>query len=205
MSQKENETAQATEQEKAEAIGALFTHCRNMLLQSFDGSDVEGQVGEHPLFGPLFIFTLKLNQQAYSCGFLVGEVARTMQNNPHPEVWISSFFVDMVREGTSRPLPSQPSSEEESKAFVEQKVLPACANGIREEFTDRSVHLEVVMHPEYGPILEAGFPEYKDGSNTAGLPIHFLFTLYLLNRDPAEPVIEALYRVLSEQEAVEAH
>ncbi|MEO3944324.1 hypothetical protein [Gorillibacterium sp. CAU 1737] len=204
MSQKENETQQATEKEKAEAIGALFTHCRNLLLQSFEGSEVEGQVGEHPLFGPLFIFTLRLDSNSYSCGFLVGEVARTMQNNPEPHVWLSSFFVDMVRQGTSRPLPAQPTSEEESKAYVEQKVLPVCANGIREEFPDRQIHLEVVMHEEYGPILEAGFPEYKDGSNTTALPIPFLFTLYLLNRDPSEPIIEALYRILAEQQGVKA-
>jgi len=205
MSQKENETPKATDEGQAEAIGALFTHCKNTLQQCFEGSAVEGQVGEHPIFGPLFLYTLEFSGQTYSCGFLIGEVARTMQNNPRPDLWLSSFFVDMIREGMSRPLPEQPKSEEESKAYVEQNVLPACARGIGEEFPDRSVHLEVSMHPEYGPILEAGFPEFKEGPNTAALPIALLFTLYLLNRDPSEPVIEALNRILSEQTAAKAH
>ncbi|WP_438432167.1 hypothetical protein [Gorillibacterium sp. sgz500922] len=201
MSQKENETPQATDQEKAEAIGALLGHCKNLLQQSFEGSTVEGQVGEHPIFGPLFLYTLKLNGQSYSCGFLIGEVARTVQNNPRPDLWLSSFFVDMVREGVSRPLPEQPKSEEESKTFVEQQVLPACARGIGEEFAGRQVHLEVSMNPEVGPVLEAGLPEFKEGPNTTALPIAFLFTLYLLNRDPSEPVIESLNRILAEQAA----
>jgi hypothetical protein len=204
MSQTENETPQATDQEKAEAIGALFAHCKSMLQASFEGSTVEGQVGEHPLFGPLFLYTLELNGQSYSCGFLIGEVARTVQNNPRPDLWLSSFYVDMVREGVSRPLPEQPKTEEASRACVEQQVIPACARGIGEEFADRQVHIEVSMHKEYGPIVEAGFPEFKDGPNTTALPVAFLFTMYLLNRDPSEPVIEALHRILQEQAAVKA-
>jgi hypothetical protein len=54
------------------------------------------------------------------------------------------------------------------------------------------------MHEQAGPVLEAGFPAIKEGNNVCAMPFHLLLTMQLLNRDPADPVVNGLYKIRKE-------
>ncbi|MGO4372331.1 hypothetical protein AB4Z21_16480, partial [Paenibacillus sp. MCAF20] len=69
---------------------------------------------------------------------------------------------------------------------------------IRSEFAPEKVHVGLDMHPEQGPVLEAGFPSIIDGNNVCAVPLHLLFTHLMMNRDPAELLIQGLYKIREE-------
>ncbi|MBC8079405.1 MAG: hypothetical protein H7X86_03615 [Gorillibacterium sp.] len=194
-------TPEPTQQEKQEAlekiqaIEALFNHLKGILVHSFSDYTVEGLIGQHPMFGPLFVFSLTREGKSYGCGFFVNEVARVFQTNSDPEQWLSSFYVDMIRTGESKPLPDSPKTEEERNALIDKIIVPYCAESIRSEFPNESMHVDLSMNEQLGPVIEAGFPSITEGSNTTGLPLPYIYALYLLNRDPAEPIIEALNQI----------
>jgi len=190
----ENQDTEQQTIDQEEAIRVWFQHVHQVLSQEFPEYEVEGQVAEHPMYGHLFAFRLKDQNHSYACGFLLAELVRNFQSKEDPGEWLSSFYVDMIKSGESNLFPAPPQSEEEAKKIIDEKVVPHCAQSIREEF-DEPVHVDLELNPEHGPVLEAGFPSIKDGNNTCAMPLNFLLTLYLLNRDPSEPIIQALYKL----------
>jgi hypothetical protein len=181
-----------------------FQNMQQVLKQQFDEYDVQGQIGQHPNFGPIFTFALAKDDKQYACGFFLSELLHAFQHKQHPELWLSSFYVDMLREGVSKPLPNPPQSEDEAKALIDGQIVPHCATTVREEYSDEAVHVDLELHPEHGPVLEAGFPSIKEGNNTCAMPLHFLFTLYLLNRDPAEPLLAAMETLKEQLQSAQA-
>lgn len=191
----DKETAEQQAKERQEAVRVWFQQIQEILIREFPEYGVEGQVAEHPTLGYLFAFKLDREQKTYACGFLLTELINNFQTNSDPVLWLSSFFVDLIKSPESRPMPRPPESEEEAKQLIDEKVVPLCAANIREEFADEQVMVDLDLHPEYGPVLESGFPAIKEGNNTCAMPLGYLMTLYLLNRDPSEPVIQALYKI----------
>jgi hypothetical protein len=125
----------------------------------------------------------------------LSELARQFQTNPNAVLWLTAFFVDMIRSPESKPLPTPPQSEDEAKAMFDKVIVPHCAQTVREEFDPEPVYVDLELHPEHGPVLEAGFPSIVDGNNTCAIPLHYLLTLHLMNRDPADPLLQALYQL----------
>lgn len=199
MTQNDLEEQNGLPQEQAEALIALLNHVQQVLKENFEEYEVGGQIGQHPMFGPLFVLSLNQNGNTYECGFFVNELVHNFQTKEDPGLWLSSFFVDLLRSEGSKPLPQSPQSEEEAKALMDGFIVPFCAQSVRSEY-EETVYVDLELHPEQGPILEAGFPSIKTGNNTCGLPLPYLLTLYLLNRDPSEPIVQALDRIKEEHE-----
>ncbi|UJF31320.1 hypothetical protein [Paenibacillus hexagrammi] len=198
----QNETEQDEqrdpEQEQAKAILVWFQHVQQVLKEYFSEYEVDGQIGNNPAYGPMLAFTLSKDGKSSSCGFFLNEIMRNFQSNPNAILWLSSFFVDLLRSPDSHPLPSPPQTEDDAKALFDKHIVPYCAQTVREEFSDQQVYVDLELHPEHGPVLETGFVAVKEGNNTCALPLHYLLTLYLLNRDPAEPIIQAMYKLYEE-------
>lgn len=195
-SMKENgkEDAQARQQQE-QALQNWLRLVLTVLKGEFEEYEVGGKIAGHPLFGPLFIFRLKQGETVYECGFLINELVTNFKQKSNPGQWLASFFVEMLGDPAGRPLPEAPKSEQQAKKLFEEVVIPACEANVREEFPDQNVHMRVIMHKEHGPMLEAGFPVIKEGNNTCAVPLQYLLTLHLLNRDPSEPVTGALHRI----------
>jgi hypothetical protein len=200
MNMTQNSSNEQTEVQPEEALVMLHNHTQQVLQQQFEDYKVEGQVGQHPVYGPIFAYTLQQSGKSYSCGFFFNELLHNFQTRDNSGQWISSFFVELIRNPESRPLPDPPQTEDEVKAFIDQQIVPYCTQSVRDEFSEETVHVDLELHPEQGPVLEAGFPSMKEGNNTCAMPLHYLMTLHLLNRDPAEPLIEALYKIHDEHQ-----
>ncbi|WP_274649304.1 hypothetical protein [Paenibacillus humicola] len=193
---RQEETRNAELQELAEA---LFHHGVQALKSQFEECEVSGHVAGHALYGPIFTFELKTPEgNDYAVGFFMNELISTFRNNADPALWLSSFFVDIMNSGESRLLPVPPQNEDEAKALFDGHIVPHCAKAIREEFEPEQVYVDLDFHQEHGPVLEAGFPSIVEGNNVCAMPLHFLLAQHLLNRDPAEPVIQGLYRIRKE-------
>ncbi|MBP1962165.1 DUF3453 domain-containing protein [Paenibacillus aceris] len=196
--QTEENSAQDLEQEQAQIIMTWFQHINEVMKTQFPEYEVEGQIGNNPTYGPMFAFTLKKDEKFTSCGFFLNEIMRNFQTNPNAGLWLSSFFVDLLRSPDNHPLPNPPQTEDEAKELLDKHIVPYCASAVREEFPDQKIYVDLELHEEHGPVLEAGFVAVQEGNNTCALPLQYLMTLYLLNRDPAEPLNQAMYRLYEE-------
>lgn len=201
MTERETETGGPSEQEQQqqqEAIFAMFRHVEHILDREFEEYEVQGQIGGHPVYGPMFAYTLSSGEKVYSCGFFATEIIPRLQEGGHLDEWLASFFVEMMRNGENRPLPDPPQTEDDTKALFDGRIVPHCAQSVRAEFADEQVYVDLEFYPEHGPVLETGFPSIKEGANTCAMPLQFLMALHMLNRDPADPIIQALYRLKDE-------
>ncbi|MCC3371680.1 hypothetical protein [Cohnella sp. REN36] len=190
----------ATDQDKAnELVAALYWNGLQALKVRFDDHEVEGQVLKHDVYGPIFSYQVKSPEgQAYVTGFFLREMLATFQTKQDPSLWISSFFVDLMKSPESVLLPRPPQSEDEAKALIDKQIVPHCAQAVREEFAPEPVHVDLDLHEEHGPVLEAGFPAIREGNNVCAMPLHILMAHFLLNRDPADLLIQGLYRIREE-------
>ncbi len=194
---------QQAEPSEEDQIKGIFMLVQHILTEAFPDYQVEGEIAEHPIFGNLFAYQITKDEHSYACGFLMSEVIQKLQTNPNPTMWLSSFFHDMIDSGEARPFPAPPGTEEEAKQLVDQVLVPGIASTVRGEFAPEPIHIDLELHEEYGPILEAGVPAIKDGNNTCAVPLSFLYTLHHMNRDPSEPVVNAIYRLLEEHRTVQ--
>jgi hypothetical protein len=190
-----NQEQQAPGQEEAELIMNGFQLVLSTLKEQFPEYEVDGQIGKHQLHGPMMAFTLKKDDKTYTCGFFLSELVRQFQSNPHAVMWLSSFFIDMLRSPQSMLLPDPPQTEDEAKEIFDKRIIPHCAQSVREEFHPEPVHVDLGLNPEHGPVLEASFVSISEGNNTCAIPLHYLLTLYLMNRDPADPIVQALLQI----------
>ncbi|THF79550.1 hypothetical protein [Cohnella fermenti] len=198
--QERQEAEKAMEQMK-ELVKALHHNGIVALQSQFEGCKVDGQVTQHNVYGPMFTFRVtKEDGNAYVCGFFLRELLSNFQTRPNPALWMSSFFVDLMKSPESVLLPRPPQNEDEAKKVMDGHILPHCFGTIKEEFGPDEIYSGLDLHPEHGPVLEAGFPKYKDGNNVVAMPLHLLLAHFLLNRDPADLILDGLYRILEEQE-----
>jgi hypothetical protein len=181
--------------DEAQVIMNWHQLVQNVLQEQFPEYEVEGQVGQHQLHGPMMAFALKKEGKSYACAFFLTELVRQFQTNPNAVMWLTAFYVDLLRHPDSRPLPAPPQSEDEAKVLFDKHIVPHCARTVREEFEPEPVYVDLELNPEHGPVLEAGFPSIVEGNNTCAIPLHYLLTLYLMNRDPADPLLQALYQL----------
>lgn len=200
-----NANGQTTEddnnQKLMELIKNLFLHSVQALKSEFGEEAVEGQVSQHEIYGPLFSFLVKNEQgEGYACGFFMRELLANFQQNKNPALWLASFYVDLMKTPGGKLLPKPPQSEDEAKAVVDKVILPHCYAAIKEEFAPEEVYTGLDVNKDHGPVLEAGFPKYTEGNNVCAMPLHLLLAHHLLNRDPADLIIQGLYRILDEQQ-----
>lgn len=189
------------EAEFRQVVQALHENGLKALRFKFEDEQVDGQVLNHEVYGPIFTFKIETRDGGkYATGFFMREMLQTFQNNDDPALWMSSFFFDLMEgnEGQDKLLPMPPQSEDDAKALIDNVIVPYCAKAIREEFPDEQVYVDLDLHEEHGPVLEAGFTSISDGNNICALPLHVLIAHHLLNRDPAEPMVSGLYRIRKE-------
>lgn len=190
------------EEEAKKIIVAIHSRSLQMLQTDFDAYQVEGQIINHPNFGPMFVYRLKEKEgdKEYACGFFMNEMLQKHQDPGRASQWLASFYIDMIEAGVSRPLLAPPADQEAAKKLLDEQVVPFCATAVREEFGPDQVQVGFNMHKQAGPVLEAGFPQFKDGNNACAMPLQYLMTLHLMNRDPSDPLINGLYKIQEEHE-----
>ncbi|WP_308634209.1 hypothetical protein [Paenibacillus silvisoli] len=195
----QEEQAGIPEEEFRRLIQALHENALKALRFKFDEDQVDGQVLNHEVYGPIFTYKIEVKDgHKYACGFFMRELLHTFQNNEDPALWLTSFFLDLMDKEGDRLLPMPPQSEDEAKALIDNVIVPTCAASIRLEFSDEQVHVDLDFNEQHGAVLEAGFISISEGNNVCALPLHILIAHHLLNRDPAEPIIQGLYRIREE-------
>lgn len=188
--QEQPQEQQATELD--EKIQAWFNHVQRVLQEQFEDYEVAGQIAKHEVYDYLFFYQLIKEDKVFQCGFFLNELVKRFQSNNNPELWISSFFMDLVQTNVSQPLPAQPESDEDARKILDGQILPLIVKNMQEEFPEGSVEYAIGMHPDMGLVIESGFPAIKEGNNTCVIPLQYLMMLYMFNRDPSEPVMQAL-------------
>ena len=162
-------------------------------------NEVQGQVLNLEAYGPVFVYHVKDDSNdVYSCGFFLRELVTKFQSGNDPAIWMASFFYELMKNKGGKVLPQPASSEDEAKAIIDKVLVPKCIAEVREEFAPEEVHTSLEWNQEYGPIFEAGFPAIKEGNNVCAFPLHLLFTHLQLNRDPAELLVQGLYKIRKE-------
>lgn len=188
---------EVSEQEKAEIIKNVYHNGYASLKTYFD--EVEGQVLNLNVYGPVFAYRVKnASGDRYACGFLLRELIAKFQQGGNPAQWMASFFFEMMKAEGGKELPKPPEGEEEVKAIVDKVLVPHCIEAVREEFAPEEVHVGLAWNEQYGPVLEAGFPDIKEGNNVCASPLQLLLTHYQLNRDPSELLVQGLYNIRKE-------
>jgi hypothetical protein len=191
-----NSTAEQDEKMN-ELIKAVHHNGLVAMRTHFD--PVESQVMMHDRYGPIFVFQVKDETgDGYACGFFLRELIAKFQSGGDPGEWMASFYYELMKNKGGRLLPYPPQSEDEAKALIDKTLVPACIAAVKEEFATEQVHVGLDWHKEQGPVLEAGFPEIKDGNNVCAFPLHILMAHLLLNREPSELLIQALYHIREE-------
>ncbi|MEX2460760.1 MAG: hypothetical protein WD469_05595 [Paenibacillaceae bacterium] len=190
-----NQEQQAPSQEEVEFIKNAFHLVQGTLKEQFPEYEVDGQIGQHHLYDSIMVYTLKKAEITYTCGFFLSELSRQFQSNPHVVMWLSSFFVDMLRSPVSKLLPDPPQTEDEAKEIFDKHIIPHCTHSVQEEFDPEPVYVDLGLHPEHGPVFEASFVKILEGNNTCAIPLQYLLTLYLMNRDPADSIVQALLQI----------
>ncbi|MDQ0058695.1 hypothetical protein [Paenibacillus harenae] len=180
-----------------ELIKAVHHNGLTALKMYFE--DVEGQVVNQEKYGPVFLYQVKdESKNGYACGFFLQELVSRFQSGGDPAQWMSSFYFEMMNEAGGRPFPNPPATEEAAKSIIDNQLVPACMEAVREEFEPEKVHVGLDMNEQHGPVLEAGFPSIRDGNNVCAVPLQLLFTHLMLNRDPAELLLQGLYKIREE-------
>lgn len=213
MDEKETKAAEGAENEQTggneaneleEQVQAWFQMVKQILTDQYPDYQVDGQVALHPGYGHLFAYRIAKEDKFYTCGFLMTELLRVFQQNSNPPLWLASFFYDMIQAGDSRPLPNPPSSEDDANRMLQEQVLPLVMQGVQEEFPADQVYVDLETHEQLGPVLELGFPSITDGPNTCAIPLQYLLTMYMLNRDPAEHAVVSLTKLVENKDKATA-
>ncbi|MDQ6419557.1 hypothetical protein RB620_08945 [Paenibacillus sp. LHD-117] len=190
-----NQTTDNSNEKMVDLLKAVYHNCMTALKMFFD--DVSGQVLNQERYGPIFVFQVKdaSSSNVYACGFFLKELVARFQSGKDPAQWLSSFYFELMKTEGGKPLPNPPAGEEETKALIDKTLVPHCIEAVRGEFAPEQVHAGLGFVPENGPVFEAGFPAIRDGNNVCAVPLHILITHHLLNRDPADILIEGMYNI----------
>jgi hypothetical protein len=174
-------------------------HHNGIVSLSAHFNEVTGRVWNHEELGPIFIFRVKNDSgHEYECGYFLRELVGKFQSDDNPSEWMASFFVELMKNEGGKTLPTPPASDDEVKAIVDHQIAAPCITAIKEEFGADQVHAGLQWHPEHGAVLEAGFPAITEGNNVCAFKLDLLIMHVLLNRDPAELIINGLYKIREE-------
>ncbi|MFB9278096.1 hypothetical protein [Cohnella cellulosilytica] len=189
---------EANKDEKfAELVKAVHHNGLVALRMHFD--QVEGQVLNQDVYGPVFAFRVKDEaDDGYECGFFLRELVAKFQGKGDPSEWMASFFIELMKTKGGQAFPKPPANETEAKALIDNVLVPQCIKAVTEEFAPEQVHAGLAWNQEHGPVFETGFPAIRDGNNVCAIPLHLLFTHLLLNRDPADLLLQGLYKIREE-------
>jgi serine/threonine protein kinase len=208
MNQSEINEEQTTEEQQQqelddqqEQIQQWYNLVLRVLNDEFPEIEVTGTIAEHSVYGYVFAYQLQEGTESYAIGFFLSELIHKFQSNQEPSRWLASFFHDKMSAKTTSLLPTPPETEEEINSLMDQHILPLCYQSIQEEFPNEEIATGLELHEEYGPMLESSFRSIQEGNNTCAIPLMFLYTLYLMNRDPAEPVTQALQQLLDQHQS----
>lgn len=193
MTNEKNESEVSNEEKWTELVKAVLHNGLVSLRTHFD--DVDGQVLNHEIYGPVFVYRVKdVPNNEYACGFLLRELVTKFQSGNNSAQWMASFFFDLMKTEGGRPLPKPPETDDEAKKIVDMVLIPQITASVQEEFAPQPVHTGLDW-TEQGPVFEAGFPEIRDGNNVCAFPLQLLLTHLLLNRDPADLILQAMYTI----------
>ncbi|MFC3747683.1 hypothetical protein [Paenibacillus sp. GCM10012306] len=197
IEEENNKQPEMSEEDWTELLKAV--HHNSLVALRMKFQDVEGQVLNMEAYGPVFVYNVKDESgNGYSCGFFLRELVARFQSGNKPEVWLASFFYEMMKTPGGKALPKPPESEDEAKAVIDNVLVPHCIAAVQEEFAPQQVHAGLAWSQEHGPMFETGFPEITEGSNVCAIPLHVLLTHLQLNRDPAELLVQGLYHIRKE-------
>lgn len=190
-----------SEEKWAELIKAV--HHNGLVALKMNFNDVEAQVVNFDIYGPVFVFHVKdPSNSVYSCGFFLRELIARFQsgNEPgnNPATWMASFFVDLMKTKGGKPLPQAAANEDEAKAIIDKVLVPQCIEAVSEEFAPEQVHAGLAWNEDHGPVFEVGFPAITEGNNVCAIPLHLLLIHLQLNRDPAELLLQGMYNIRKE-------
>ncbi|GAB6991825.1 hypothetical protein [Paenibacillus pini] len=192
-----NDNQEMSEENFVELVNAVYQNGIISLKVHFN--EVEGQVIQLEAYGPVFVYHVKdESNNIYTCGFFLRELIARFQSGNDPAGWMASFFIELMKTKGGKPLPQQPTSEDEAKAIIDNVLVPQCIQEITEEFAPEQVHAGLDWNEKYGPVFEVGFPSISEGPNVCAISLHLLFTHLQLNRDPAELLLNALYKIRKE-------
>ncbi len=164
-------------------------------------SEVEGQIVNAEVYGPIFVYHVKDEEgSTYSCGFFLRELIARFQSGNDPAMWMSSFFVNLMENKGGKELPKPATNQEEANAMMDKSIIPHCIKEVKEEFAPEEVHAGLALNEEHGPVFETGFPAIREGNNVCAFPLHLLLMHYQINRDPAEILIQGLYKIKEEHD-----
>jgi hypothetical protein len=207
MNQSEINEEQTTEEQKKQELEAQqeqIQQWHNLVLRilndEFPENEVTGTIAEHSIYGHVFAYQLQEGDELYTIGFFLSELIHKFQSNQDPSRWLASFFLDKMSAKTTSLLPSPPETEEEINSLMDKHILPLCYQSIQEEFPNEDIATGLELNEEYGPMLESSIRSIQEGNNTCAIPLMFLYTLHLMNRDPVEPVIQALQQLLDQHQ-----
>lgn len=197
IEEENNQQPEMTEEDWAELVNAVHHNSLVALRMKFE--QVEGQILNMEAYGPVFVYQVKdADNDGYSVGFFLRELVARFQSGNSPEVWLASFFYELMKIKGGKALPAPPQSEEEAKAVIDNVLVPHCIAAVQEEFAPEEVHAGLAWNEEHGPVFETGFPTITEGSNVCAIPLHVLLTHLQLNRDPAELLVQGLYHIRRE-------
>ncbi|WP_440832172.1 hypothetical protein [Paenibacillus sp. 22594] len=186
-----------TDEQMAELVQAV--HHNGMVALKMHFNEVQGQVMNLEAYGPVFVFhVMDEAKDVYSCGFFLRELIARFQTNNSPNIWMASFFIDLMKVKGGKALTPPPTSEEEAKAMIDNVLVPHCIAAVREEFAPEQVHAGLAWNETHGPVFEAGFPALTEGNNVCAIPLHMLLIHLQLNRDPSELLLQGLYNIRKE-------
>jgi len=181
----------------AELVKAV--HHNGLVALRMHFEHVDGQVLNQDIYGPIFVFRVKDEAgDVYECGFFLRELVAKFQGNSNPSDWMASFFIELMKTKGGKPFPKPPANEDEAKALIDKVLVPQCIASVTEEFAPEQVHAGLAFNEQHGPVFETGFPVIRDGNNVCAIPLHLLFTQLLLNRDPADMLLQGLYKIREE-------
>jgi len=190
---------QTTENDEklAELVKAVHHNGLVSLKRTF--ADVDGQVMKHEVYGPIFVYHVKDDaDNGYACGFFLRELVAIFQSGSDPAEWMASFFIELMKTEGGRLLPKPPASEDEAKAIIDKVLVPQCIAAVREEFAPEQVHAGLDWNETHGPVFEAGFPAIREGNNVCAFPLHLLLMNLLMNRDPADLLLQGMHKIREE-------
>jgi hypothetical protein len=192
-----NQTTDSNNEQFTELVNAVHHNGLVSLRMHFE--DVDGQVLNQEIYGPVFVYQVKdSSDNGYACGFFLRELVAKFQAGAGASEWMASFFIELMKNEGGKLLPKPPESEDEAKSIIDQVLVPQCIAAVQEEYAPEQVHAGLDWNQDHGPMFEAGFPAIKDGNNVCAFPLHLLFTHLLLNRDPADLLLQGLYKIREE-------
>lgn len=163
---------------------------------------VEGLIVNDEKFGPVFIYRVTNDfKQSYDCGFFLRELAEQFEDGGRDAgEWMASFFFELMKSHKGgKELPAPAASEQQEEEFIDHTLFPHCLGAVSEEFSPLVITGNRGLDDNLTPVLELGFKDIP--AEKCVFPIHFLYKMMQLNRDPSDTLLIALTKLRQKYEA----